>query len=131
VGYYKTTAVSYGLHAGVQKFGYALFFMSDAALQHLSRSDGWEVGVGPSVVVLDEGMAKTLSTTTLRDDVYAFVFGIYADFAPLLINHARDLYAADDLGSSWRARCMPWMPPPSICARPYSLGRRCAPRKPP
>jgi len=75
VGYYKTTAVSYGLQAGVQKFGYALFFMSDAALQHLDRSDGWEVGVGPSVVVLDEGMAKTLTTTTLRDDVYAFVFG--------------------------------------------------------
>lgn len=74
VGYYRTTAVSYGLQAGVQKFGYALFFMSDAALQHLNRSDGWEVGVGPSVVVLDEGMAKTLSTTTLRDDVYAFVF---------------------------------------------------------
>lgn len=74
VGYYKTTAVSYGLQAGVQKFGYALFFMSDAALQHLNRSDGWEVGVGPSIVVLDEGMAKTLSTTTLQDDVYAFVF---------------------------------------------------------
>jgi len=48
--------------------------MSDAALQHLDRSDGWEVGVGPSVVVLDEGMAKTLTTTTLRDDVYAFIF---------------------------------------------------------
>ena len=74
VGYYKTTAVSYGLQAGVQRFGYALFFMDDAAVQHLNRSDGWEIGVGPSVVVLDEGAAKTLTTTTARSDVYAFIF---------------------------------------------------------
>jgi lipid-binding SYLF domain-containing protein len=32
VGYYNTTAVSYGLQAGVQKFSYAMFFMNDAAL---------------------------------------------------------------------------------------------------
>lgn len=74
VGYYKTTAVSYGLQAGVQRFGYALFFMTDAALKYLDQSDGWEIGAGPSVVVLDEGMAKTLTTTTARSDVYAFIF---------------------------------------------------------
>jgi lipid-binding SYLF domain-containing protein len=74
VGYYKTTAVSYGLQAGVQRFGYALFFMTDAALEHLDQTDGWEIGAGPSVVVVDEGMATTLTTTTARSDVYAFVF---------------------------------------------------------
>ena len=74
VGYYKTTAVSYGLQAGVQRFGYALYFMTDAAVGHLDQSDGWEIGAGPSVVVLDEGMAKTLTTTSARSDVYAFIF---------------------------------------------------------
>ena len=49
--------------------------MNDAALKHLDRSEGWELGVGPSVVVVNEGIAKNLTTTTARDDVYAFVFG--------------------------------------------------------
>ena len=34
-----------------------------------------EVGVGPTVVVMDEGKAKTMTTTTAKDDVYAFIFG--------------------------------------------------------
>ncbi len=74
VAYYETVSGSYGLQVGVQKYGYAMFFMTDAALGYLERSDGWEVGVGPSVVVMDEAQAKSLTTTTLRDDVYVFFF---------------------------------------------------------
>jgi lipid-binding SYLF domain-containing protein len=65
---------SYGLQAGVQVFGYALFFMNDTALAYLGQSDGWEIGVGPSVVVVDKGMGKSLTSTTLTHDVYAFIF---------------------------------------------------------
>jgi lipid-binding SYLF domain-containing protein len=75
VGHYNSVAASYGLQAGAQTFGYALFLMNDKAIEYLNNSDGWEIGVGPSVVVVDEGKAKTMTTTTLRDDVYAFVFG--------------------------------------------------------
>ena len=75
VGYYSTTAASYGLQAGVQSFGYAMFFMTDSSLQYLKKSSGWEVGVGPSVVMVDEGVARTLSTSTAKDDIYAFTFG--------------------------------------------------------
>ena len=39
VGYYNIAAASYGLQAGLQEFGYALVFMTDAALQHLDRSE--------------------------------------------------------------------------------------------
>ncbi len=74
-GYYRTAAVSYGLQAGAQTFGYALFFMTADSTSYLDRSDGWEIGIGPSVVVVDEGMARTLSSTTLKDDIYAFIFG--------------------------------------------------------
>jgi lipid-binding SYLF domain-containing protein len=74
VGYYRTVAASYGLQAGIQKFGYAMFLLNDDALAYLDRSEGWEIGAGPSVVVVDAGMAKNLSTTTLREDVYAVVF---------------------------------------------------------
>lgn len=74
-GYYKTVAASYGLQAGAQRFGYALFFMTDRDLAYLHKSGGWEIGTGPSVVIVDTGMAKTLTTTTLRKGVYAFAFG--------------------------------------------------------
>lgn len=73
-GYYSSASASYGLQAGAQVHGYALFLMTDAAVRYLGKSAGWEIGVGPSVVVVDAGMAKTLTTTTLKDDVYGFVF---------------------------------------------------------
>ena len=74
VGYNNTVAASYGLQAGVQVFGYALFFMTDSAVQYLSKSDGFEIGVGPSIVVLDTGAAKALTTTTAQSDMYAIFF---------------------------------------------------------
>jgi lipid-binding SYLF domain-containing protein len=73
--YYKTTGASFGLQAGGQQYGYAMFFMNEKALSQLDNAKGFEVGVGPSVVMVDEGMAKTTTTTTLKDDIYAFVFG--------------------------------------------------------
>jgi lipid-binding SYLF domain-containing protein len=74
VGYYNTVAASYGLQVGGQKFGYAMLLMTDDALKFLKNSKGWEVGVGPTVVVVDEGVAKTLTTSTAKEDIYAFVF---------------------------------------------------------
>jgi lipid-binding SYLF domain-containing protein len=74
VGYYNSVAASYGLQAGAQKFGYALVFMDEASMDYLTRSDGWEIGVGPSIVVVDEGVARALTSTTAREGVYAFFF---------------------------------------------------------
>jgi lipid-binding SYLF domain-containing protein len=74
-GHYNIAAASYGLQAGVQSFGYVMFFMTDSALESLNNSAGFEVGIGPSIVVVDAGKARSLTTTTLRDDVYAFIFG--------------------------------------------------------
>src|SRR6185369_4932432 len=74
-GYYKIHAVSYGLQAGGQSFSYALFLMNEAALTYLNKSDGWAIGSGPSVVVVDKGAAKSTTSTTVAKDVYAFPFG--------------------------------------------------------
>ena len=73
-GYYNTIQMSYGLQAGLQEYGYAMFFMTGAAMKWLDRSDGWEVGVGPSIVVVDVGKAESMTTTTLQSDIYAFFF---------------------------------------------------------
>jgi lipid-binding SYLF domain-containing protein len=74
-GYYNTAGASYGLQAGAQQFGYAMFFMNDKALKALIETDGFEIGVGPSVVVVDEGMGRSATSITMKDDVYAFIFG--------------------------------------------------------
>jgi len=74
-GYYKIAAASFGFQAGGQSFSYALFLMNDAALRYLRKSDGWAIGSGPSVVVVDKGVAKSTTSTTIAKDVYAFPFG--------------------------------------------------------
>jgi lipid-binding SYLF domain-containing protein len=74
-GYYSTAGGSYGMQAGAETYGYALFFMNDRSLRALTDNAGFDVGVGPSVVVVDEGMGRTLTTVTAKQDVYAFVFG--------------------------------------------------------
>jgi lipid-binding SYLF domain-containing protein len=75
VGYYRTSGASVGLQAGAQTYGYAMFFMNAKALEQLNAASGFEVGVGPSIVVMDEGKAKSATTTTMKDDIYAFIFG--------------------------------------------------------
>lgn len=73
-GHYGTTGASYGLQAGIQTYSYALFFMSDSDLSYLDESAGWEVGVGPSITVVDTGLASSLTTTTAKSGVYCFFF---------------------------------------------------------
>jgi lipid-binding SYLF domain-containing protein len=74
-GYYTSVAGSFGLQIGVQSFSYALFFMSDETLKYLDNSSGWEIGIGPSIVVVDSGAAGKFSTTTAKDEIYAFIYG--------------------------------------------------------
>ena len=73
-GYFANMGASWGLQAGAQQFGYAMFFMNERALGALTSTSGFEIGIGPSVVVVDQGMAKLLTTMNLDSDIYAFVF---------------------------------------------------------
>jgi len=74
VDYYNSVTGSWGLQAGAQSYGYAVFLMTDKAIRYIKESKGWEIGVGPTVVAVDEGVAKNLSTSSLQDDAYAFIF---------------------------------------------------------
>ena len=73
-GRYRTAAASYGLQAGVQKYGYALFLMNQNAVNWVNNTRGWEIGTGPSVVIVDKGMARSFSTDTMHSGIYAFTF---------------------------------------------------------
>ena len=74
VDYYNSVTGSWGFQAGAQSYGYVVFLMTDKAVKYVSDSAGWEFGVGPTIVVVNDGMAKNLSTSTLKDDAYAFIF---------------------------------------------------------
>ena len=73
-GYYNSITASFGWQAGAQSYGYVVFLMNDKALKYIHETHGWEIGVGPTVVIVNEGVAKNLSSTSLKDDAYAFIF---------------------------------------------------------
>jgi lipid-binding SYLF domain-containing protein len=73
-GRYRRVAASYGLQAGVQEYGYALFLMNQDAVDWVNNTRGWEIGTGPSVVIVDKGMARSFTTDTLHSGIYAFTF---------------------------------------------------------
>lgn len=74
VDYYNSVTGSWGLQIGAQSYGYAVFLMTDEAVNYVEETRGWEIGVGPTVVLVDEGLAKNLSTSSLKEDAYAFIF---------------------------------------------------------
>lgn len=86
VGYYNIAGASFGLLAGAQSAGLAMFFMTEDSLQALMAADGWEIGTGPSVVVLDRGVQANVTATTLREPVYAITFNQQGLMAALAIN---------------------------------------------
>lgn len=71
-GFYQSVAASFGLQAGVSKYGYIMFFMDDAALQFVKETQGWEVGVGPNITIADKGIAKKLSSSSVQEGIYVF-----------------------------------------------------------
>jgi lipid-binding SYLF domain-containing protein len=73
-GFYSSGSASLGLQAGVQSFGYAIFFMTEAELTKFKDSSGWNIGMAPTIVLIDAGAAKDMNTTSLKSNIYAFVF---------------------------------------------------------
>jgi lipid-binding SYLF domain-containing protein len=84
-GYFNSISASFGWQAGAQSYGYIVFLISDAAIESARATRGWEIGVGPTVVVVNEGIAKNISTSTLREDAYAFIFDQQGIMASLSI----------------------------------------------
>jgi lipid-binding SYLF domain-containing protein len=48
--------------------------MNEDDIKYINKSDGWEIGVGPTITIIDKGMANSFTTTTAREGVYAFFF---------------------------------------------------------
>jgi len=74
IGYYNSTAGSFGYQAGVKGFHYSLFLMSDRAIDRLDTAGGLQLGMGPSLVLVKKGGTMGFTTTTLDKDIYAFIY---------------------------------------------------------
>ena len=48
--------------------------MTDSAVKYLNDSGGFELGMGPSIVVLDSGTATAFTSSTIQSDIYAVFF---------------------------------------------------------
>ncbi len=70
--YYTSTSASYGLQIGGTRFGYIMFLMDADSVDYVKRTDGWKVGVGPTVVAGDAKFAKKFTTTTAEKSIVVF-----------------------------------------------------------
>jgi lipid-binding SYLF domain-containing protein len=48
--------------------------MTEAELHKFQDSSGWNIGMAPTIVLVDAGAAKDMNTTSLKSNIYAFVF---------------------------------------------------------
>lgn len=88
-GYYNISAASMGFQIGAQTFGQAIFLITQSAMDYLDRSEGWQIGGGPSVVALDEAATASIDSTTLSQDAYAVSFGQHGLMAGLTLEGSK------------------------------------------
>ncbi len=105
IDYYNSVSGSWGLQVGAQSYSYVVFLMNDNAMDYIAKSQGWEIGVGPTVVLVNEGVAKNLSTSTLKNGASTFIFEQEGLMVSLTIEEDEDLQvqsltAANDRGGS-------------------------------
>lgn len=74
ISFHNLTAFSCGLEIGVKKFGYAIFFMSEEALDYLYDSRGLELGTSPSLIVADRIFSGSFGTTDQKKGIITFTF---------------------------------------------------------
>lgn len=73
--YYSIAAASIGLQLGAQKKDIIILFLEDSALQKFQASQGWQVGVDGSVVLIDVGAGASIDTTKINQPIVGFVVG--------------------------------------------------------
>jgi lipid-binding SYLF domain-containing protein len=89
VDYYSIAAGSFGLQIGAEKKDIVIIFMTDEALKGFQASSGWEAGVDGNIALIEVGTGGRLDTTTLREPIVAFVFGVKGLMADISFKGAK------------------------------------------
>jgi lipid-binding SYLF domain-containing protein len=75
VAYYSIAAASIGLQLGAQKKDIIIVFLEESALNKFQVSQGWQVGVDGSVVLIDVGANASIDTSKINQPIVGFVVG--------------------------------------------------------
>ncbi len=75
VAYYSIGAASIGLQLGAQKKDIIIVFLQEKALRDFQASEGWQVGVDGSVVLVDLGAGGSIDTSKINKPIVGFVIG--------------------------------------------------------
>lgn len=73
VGYFSTTAGSFGFQVGAQSRAIFYAFMTSGAYERFKRSSGWKVGADATVALVKMGVNGQLDTSTAVNPIEAFV----------------------------------------------------------
>lgn len=73
-GYYKLETESFGIQVGAESNSYVVFLMTTSAVQNLERGSGWQLGHGPTLMLVGRDAPRNLATAPLRYDSYGFAF---------------------------------------------------------
>lgn len=72
--YWSYGSASIGFQLGAQSTRHALFFLTEGALRQFLRDDGFELGVGAGVTILDQGAAADLNTVVGASEILAIEY---------------------------------------------------------
>ncbi|WP_213300918.1 BPSL1445 family SYLF domain-containing lipoprotein [Paraburkholderia sacchari] len=73
IGYFSTTAGSFGFQVGAQSRAVFYAFMTRGALERFKRSSGWKAGADATVALVKMGVNGQIDTTTAVNPIEAFV----------------------------------------------------------
>ncbi|MFD1560786.1 YSC84-related protein [Paraburkholderia silviterrae] len=73
VGYFSTTAGSFGFQIGAQSRAIYYAFMTQGAVERFKRSSGWKVGADASVALVKMGVNGQVDSSTAVNPIEAFV----------------------------------------------------------
>jgi lipid-binding SYLF domain-containing protein len=73
-GYYKLETQSFGIQVGAESNSYVVFLMTPSAVANLERGSGWQLGHGPTLMLVGRDAPRNLATAPLRYDSYGFAF---------------------------------------------------------
>jgi len=89
IGYYDTTAASFGLVAGAESRAIYLFFMNQYSLDRFRSSNGWTVGADASITLLEEGADAGIDTRTAERPVVGYVLTNHGIMAKVSLDGAK------------------------------------------
>jgi lipid-binding SYLF domain-containing protein len=75
VDYYSVASASVGLTLGVASHREIILFMTQDALDHFTKSDGWSAGGDSAIAVVSKGAGGQYDATTMGKPILGFVFG--------------------------------------------------------